>query len=151
MTHSMYFHQRRSNKHQGNQLWHQTWLCLMRTCTFIEFWGCRVERAYLVCKRPHLYGKQGYLNNKYETNSRISSRIIKINISSKQYWSECYECRAPTKALVDFEWVCSTNSIVWNHEVYSCLLKIEKIMKIVENKRNSVNACLEESGSKEFI
>ena len=39
MTHSMYFHQRRSNKHQGNQLWHQTWSCLMRTYLFIEILG----------------------------------------------------------------------------------------------------------------
>ena len=77
MTHSMYFHQRRSNKHQDNQLWHRTWLCLMRTYTFIELWGYGVEKAYLISKHPHVYGKQGYLNIKYKTNSCISSREVK--------------------------------------------------------------------------
>ena len=33
----------------------------------------------------------------------------------------------PTKALINFAWVCSMNSIVWNHKIYSCLEKIEKI------------------------
>ena len=44
------------------------------------------KRAYLDSKLVLLYGNQEHLNNKYETNSCISSRRIKkINISSKQY------------------------------------------------------------------
>ena len=129
----MYFHQRRSNKHQGNH-WHQTWSCLIRTYTFIEFWGYGVEKAYLISKHPHIYENKGI--------SIIDIKRIheyhqekKINISSKQYWWEYHECRAPTKALIDFAWVGSMNSIIWNHEVYSCLEKIKKITKIVKNKR----------------
>ena len=59
----------------------------------------------------------------------------KINISSKQFWREYHECRAPTKALITFAWVGFMNSIIWNHKIYSCLLKIEKIKKMVENWR----------------
>ena len=129
------FHQRWSNKHQGNQLWHQSWSCLIRAYTFVEFYGYGVEKAYLISKHPHLYGKQEYLNNEYKAYSWIlSSRIQKINISSKQYWSEYHECRAPTKALINFAWLDSINSIAWNHEVCSCLLKIKEIMKIVKNR-----------------
>ena len=44
----------------GDRVWHQTW-----TWTW-------------------LYGKQGYLNNKYKTNSCISSRGIKSQLDIKQ-------------------------------------------------------------------
>ena len=66
----------------------------------------------------------------------------KINISSKQYWSECYECRAPTKALINFAWVDSINSMIWNYEVCSCLRKSRKIKKIgwKSNKTMKVHA-----------
>ena len=71
------FYQRWSNKHQHNQMWHQTWSWLMITYTFIEFQSCRVGRVYLISEHPHIYGKQGYLNNKYKVNSSVSSRRIK--------------------------------------------------------------------------
>ena len=76
MAHNMHFCQGWSNKHQGNQVCHQTWTWLRITCTFIEFYSWRVEGAYLISKHPHLYGKQGYLNNKYKTDSYMSSRRI---------------------------------------------------------------------------
>ena len=41
-------------------------------------------------------------------------------------------CWAPTKAQFTFAWIDAMNSIIWNHEVYSCLLEIEKIKKNVE-------------------
>ena len=53
--------------------------------------------------------------------------IFKINISE-----DIRNIGPPTKVQVDFAWADSMNSIVWNHEVCSCLLKIEKTMK---NKR----------------
>ena len=40
------------------------------------------------------------------------------------------------------------NSIVWNHEGYSCLWKIEKIKKMVESQENSESAYQKENGSK---
>ena len=88
------------------------------------------KRAYLDSKLVLLYGNQEHLNNKYETNSCISSRRIKkINISSKQYWRRYHECRAPTKALINFAWVDSINSMTWNYGVCSCLRKLRKIKK----------------------
>ena len=126
--HNMHFYQRWSNKHQGNQSWHQTWTWLMITYTFIEFLSLRAGRLYLDSKLILLYGKQSLLSNRCEIIS-IPQRGSRINqISSKQYWWEYHECRAPTKALINFAWACSMNSIVWNHKIYTCLeKKIEKI------------------------
>ena len=71
---------------------------------------------------------QAYLQE--ESNSiKYQTIIFKINISE-----DIENVGPPTKVQVDFAWVDSMNSIVWNHRIYSCLLKIEKIMKIAENQ-----------------
>ena len=68
---------------------------------------------------------QAYLQE--ESNSIKNQTIIfKINISE-----DIKNVGPPTKVKVDFAWVDSMNSNGWNHEVYSCLLKIKKIMKMV--------------------
>ena len=66
--------------------------------------------------------------------------IIKRNKKSIKYQANNIEenimnVQPPSKALINFAWVDSMNSIVWNHEVRSCLWKIEKIKKMVENQR----------------
>ena len=43
----------------------------------------------------------------------------------------------PSKALIDFAWVDSINSMTWNHEVYSCLRKSREIKKI-DQKSNKI-------------
>ena len=51
--------------------------------------------------------------------------IFKINISE-----DIKNVGPPTKVHITFARIDSMNSLVWNHEVCSCLLKIEKIKKI---------------------
>ena len=47
-------------------------------------------------------------------------------------------CWVPTKAQINFAWVDSMNSIVWSHEVYSCLFKkARKSRKLFENDENA--------------
>ena len=50
-----------------------------------------------------------------------------------------------TKAQFNFAWVNSMNSIIWNHGLYSCLLKIKKIKESHEIiRRNKENASQKE-------
>ena len=49
------FYQIWSNKHQHNQIWHQTWSWFMITYIFIEFQSWGVERAYLISEHPHVW------------------------------------------------------------------------------------------------
>ena len=64
------------------------------------------KRAYLDSKLVLLYGKQGYLNNKYKTNSYMSSRRINKKIKST-YQANNIEVSVmnvgpPPKALINF-------------------------------------------------
>ena len=41
-------------------------------------------------------------------------------------------CWTPTKAHLIFAWIASMNSIIWNHEVCSCLMKSRKLKKTIK-------------------
>ena len=95
------------------------------------------KRAYLDSKLVLLYGNQEHLNNKYETNSCISSRRIKNQLNTKQSFLKSILVKIsrmqdppPKSILLLHELIHSMNSIVWNHEVCSCLIKLRKIKKI---------------------
>ena len=73
---------------------------------------------------------------------------VKQTPSLNQY-QRCRGCWPPTNTQITFAWVSSMNSIIWNHEVCSCLLKkMRKPWKLVEN---SENACQKGNDSKEFV
>ena len=58
-----------------------------------------------------------------------------LNIKQTNIEENIMDVKSLTKALINFAWFDSISSITWNHEIYLSLLKIEKTMKIVENKR----------------
>ena len=74
-------------------------------------------------KQIQAYLQEESKSIKYQTN------IFKINISE-----DIENVGPPTKVHITFAQIDSMNSIVWNHEVYSCLLKIKKNTKIVKNQ-----------------
>ena len=62
-----------------------------------------------------------YIIKKDQKSIKYQTIIFKINISE-----DIMNVGPPTKVHITFARIDSMNSIVWNHEVYSCLLKIEK-------------------------
>ena len=63
---------------------------------------------------------QAYLQEESRS-IKYQTIIFKINISE-----DIKNVGPPTKVHITFARIDSMNSIVWNHEVCSCLLKIEK-------------------------
>ena len=63
---------------------------------------------------------QAYLQEESKS-IKYQTIIFKINISE-----DMKNVGPPTKVHITFARIGSMNSIVWNHEVCSCLLKIEK-------------------------
>ena len=62
-----------------------------------------------------------YIIKKKQKSIKYQTIIFKINISE-----DIKNVGPPTKVHITFARIDSMNSIVWNHEVCSCLLKIEK-------------------------
>ena len=68
-----------------------------------------------------------YVIKEDKKSTKYQTIIFKINISG-----DIKNVGPPTKVHITFARIDSMNSIVWNHEVCSCL---EKINKMVENRR----------------
>ena len=112
-------------------MWHQTWSWLMITYTFIEFQSCRVGRVYLISEHPHIYGKQGYLNNKYKVNSSVSSRRIKNQRIKQTVLKWVLWMSGPHQSP---SWFCMN----WFYE-FHCLESWSLFM-LVENRENHENS-----------